>query len=64
MIDIESMVKVLRLVWLKWIFNDNESIWKIYLLYFLKDFGGFLIFECNYIMKDFLIILIFYREFL
>ena len=41
MIDIESMVKALRLAWLKRIFNDNESTWKTYLLYLLKDFGGF-----------------------
>lgn len=38
MIDIESMVKALRLAWLKRIFNDNESTWKTYLLYLLKEF--------------------------
>ena len=64
MIDIESMVKALRLAWLKRIFNDNESTWKTYLLYLLKDFGGSLIFECNYTMKDLSIISIFYRELL
>jgi hypothetical protein len=37
MIDIDSMVKALRLAWLKQIFNDNESTWKTYLLYLLKD---------------------------
>ena len=30
MIDIDSMIKALRLAWLKRIFNDNESKWKIY----------------------------------
>ena len=64
MIDIESMVKALRLAWLKRIFIDNESTWKTYLLYLLKDFWGSLIFECNYTMKDLSIISIFYRELL
>ena len=59
-----DMVKALRLAWLKRIFNDNESTWKTYLLYLLKDFGGSLIFECNYTMKDLSIISIFYRELL
>ena len=34
------------------------------MLYLLKDFGGSLIFECNYTMKDLSIISIFYRELL
>ena len=44
MIDIDSMIKALRLAWLKRIFNDNESTWKIYLLHLLKDVGGSFIF--------------------
>ena len=28
MIDIESMIKELRLAWLKRIFNNNDSTWK------------------------------------
>ena len=39
MIHIDSMVKALRLPWLKQIFNDSESSWKTYLLYPLKDVG-------------------------
>ena len=39
---------------------EDESI----CLYLLKDFGGSLIFECNYTMKDLSIISIFYRELL
>ena len=62
MIDIDSMVMALRLAWLKRIFNDNENTWKTYLLYLLKDVGGFLIFECNYVMKDLSITSIFYKE--
>jgi len=64
MIDIDSMVMALRLAWLKRIFNDNESTWKTYLLYLLKDVGGSLIFECNYAIKDLSITSIFYGELL
>ena len=47
MIDIESMMKALRLAWLKRIFNNNDSTWKFYLRHVLKKIGDLLIFECN-----------------
>ena len=31
MIDLETMVKSLRLTWLKRIFNENDGTWKTYL---------------------------------
>ena len=43
MIDLEGMVKALRLVWLKRIFkmmNENDRTWKQYLQHQLKTFGG------------------------
>ena len=52
MTDIESLVKVVRLAWLKRIFSDNESTWKFYLLHLLRDVDGLLIFKCNYAMND------------
>ena len=58
------MVKALRLAWLKRMFNDNESTWKSYLLYLLKDVGGYLIFECNFTLIDLSIISVSYRELL
>ena len=64
MIDIDSMIKALRLAWLNRIFNNNESTWKIYLIHLLKDVGGSFIFECNYEIKDPSITSIFYRELL
>ena len=61
MIDIESMIKALRLAWLNRIFNNNESTWKIYLMHLLKDVGGaHSFFECNYEIKDPSITSIFY----
>ena len=36
MIDLESMVKALRLAWLKRIFNANDGTWKRYLQHQLK----------------------------
>ena len=40
MVDIESLIKPLRLSWLKRIFSDNSGAWKNYLEYILKDSGG------------------------
>jgi len=64
MIDIESMIKALRLAWLKRIFNNNDSTWKFYLIHVLKKIGDLLIFECNYAIKDLPTISTFYRELL
>ena len=64
MIDIESMIKALRLAWLKRIFNNNDSSWKFYLIHLLKQLGDLLIFECNYTIKDLPTMPTFYRELL
>ena len=42
MIDTESMIKALRLAWLKRIFNNNDSTWKFYLIHLLKNLGALL----------------------
>ena len=52
MVDIESMIKSLRLAWLKRIFGDNSGVWKNYLEYLLKETGGLVLFNCNYNVKD------------
>ena len=41
MIDLESMIKSLRLAWLKRIFGENDGAWKSYLQVSLKRHGGF-----------------------
>ena len=64
MIDIESMIKALRLAWLKRIFNNNDSSWKFYLIHLLKQLGDLLIFEWNYTIKDLPTMPTFYRELL
>ena len=45
MIDLETMVKSLRLAWLKRIFSENDGTWKNYLHHVLKCFGGFFLFN-------------------
>jgi len=50
MIDLESMVKSLRLAWLKIIFGENDSAWKSYLRVAMKRYGGLFLFYCNYDM--------------
>ena len=62
MIDLESMVKSLRLAWLKRLFNDSNATWKTYLLYLLKPVGGKLFLNCNYEVSDYTISSQFYRK--
>jgi len=52
MLDLESMVKSLRLAWLKRIFGENDGAWKSYLRVSLKPYGGLFLFYCNYDIKD------------
>ena len=64
MVDIESMIKSLRLSWLKRIFGENSGAWKNYLNYLLKETGGLALFSCNYNIKDLNINSQFYLELL
>ena len=64
MIDLETMVKSLRLAWLKRIFSENDGTWKNYLHHVLKCFGGSFVFHCNYNIKDLTISSQFYTELL
>ena len=65
MIDLETMVKSLRLAWIKRIFGENDGTWKNYLHHVLKSFGGpLLLFHCNYNIKDLKISSQFYTELL
>ena len=64
MIDIDSLIKALRLTWLKRIFSNNRATWKTYLMFLLKESGGPLIFSCNYNIEDLSITSLFYRELL
>ena len=51
MIDLEAMIKSLRLAWLKRI-CVNDGAWKDYIRHQLKRFGGLFLFHCNYNVKD------------
>ena len=55
MIDLETMIKSLRLAWLKRIFSENDCTWKNYFDHVLKGFGGPFLFHYNYNIKDFTI---------
>ena len=52
MFDFETMVKSLRLTWLKKIFGENDGAWKSYIRHILKQSGVFFLFRCNYDVKD------------
>ena len=62
MTDLDSMIKAFRLTWLKRVFSSNKGTWKSYLRYILKDYRGFLLFSCNYNIKDLSISSQFYKE--
>ena len=62
MIDLETMVKSLRLSWLKRIFSENNGTWKNYLRHELKHVGSLFLFHCNYDIKDVFISSQFYSE--
>ena len=64
MIDLETMIKALRLAWLSRIFSDGKGTWKTYLKHLFQDLGELLIFSCNYDIKDLSITSLFYRELL
>jgi len=64
MIDLESMVKSLRLAWLKRLFNDLNATWKTYLLHLLEPVGDLFFLNCNYEVSDYTISSQFYHELL
>jgi len=64
MIDLESMIKSLRLAWLKRIFGENDDAWKSYLHVSLKRHWGLFLFYCNYDIKDYFPPSFFYSELL
>ena len=52
MIDLDCMIKSLRLAWLQRIYNVTEGPWKWYLSHLLTKFGGLFLFNCNYDVND------------
>ena len=62
MIDIDSLIKALRLAWLKRIFSNNRATWKTYFMFLLKESGGPLTFSCNYNIEDLSITSLFFSE--
>ena len=64
MIDLECMVKSLRLAWVERIFNNNDGIWKRYLGHKLQPFSGLFFMNCNYDIKDYIISSQFHHELL
>ena len=66
MIDYETMIKALRLSWLKRITDEDSSrFWKCYLKYLLENEGGlFLVLQCNYDVNQINISSTFYHDLL
>jgi len=64
MIDLECMIKSLRLAWLKRTFSENEGTWKNYLRHLLVKSGGPFFLNCNFDIKDYTINSLFHSELL
>ena len=65
MIDFETIVRALRLSWLRRIVDvECYGFWKLYLNYLLSNKGGLFFLECNYDIKQTNILPTFYHELL
>ena len=64
MIDLDCMIKSLRLASLPRIYNVTEGPWKWYLSHLLAKFGGLFLFYCNYDANDLRVTSLFYSQFL
>ena len=64
MIDIDSMIKALRLAWLKQIVSSNRATWKTYFMLLLKELGHRIIFSRNYCFEELSMNTLFYKELL
>ena len=62
MIDLDCMIKSLRLAWLQRIYNVTEGPWKWYLSHLLAKFGGLFLFNCNYDANDLQVPSLFYSQ--
>ena len=61
-LDFETMVKSLRLAWLRRVYIDEDAGWKRYLKFLIKPFGGDLLFHCIYEPREYNITNKFYAE--
>ena len=59
-LDFETMVKLLRLAWLRRLYIDEDAGW--YLRFLIKPFGGDLLFYCDYEPREYNITYKFYAE--
>ena len=61
-LDFKTMVKSLRLAWLRRLCTDEDAGWKRYLRFLIKPFGGHLLFHCDYEPREYNITNKFYAE--
>ena len=55
MVDLECMVKSLRLAWLKRFFSGTNGTCKSYLQHIVSSVGGLFFLNCNYNISDYTI---------
>ena len=64
MIDVDCMIRSLKLGWLQRVFNDSRATWKRYFLYILEHVGGIFFLSCNFDVKYFNLPSLYYYELL
>ena len=65
MMDIETMIKALRLAWIPRLVREGHPNWKFVPDYFFKKYGGlYFLLSCNYDAEDFENASSFYRDIL
>ena len=52
-LDFETLVRALRLSWLKRLYSGEAAGWKCYLEHLLIPYGGVFLFHCDYDPKDY-----------
>ena len=53
-LDFDTLVKSLRLSWLKRLYVGENAGWKCYLNHLLKQYGDRFLFHCDYDPKDYI----------
>ena len=56
LIDLETSIRSLRLVWLERFFSRDSIPWKAYINYLLRDYDEIFLLRCNYDITEYKIL--------
>lgn len=52
MLKVKSFISALKITWVNRYRNEGNGIWKIFFDYYLDEFGGQFLFDCNFRSTD------------